>query len=159
MLNASVFVFSVDFKRYAINAPGTAQRQSMAASRFPQANRATTQQVKVEQANELIQFFKDHNALFQFPIKEVRDGPSRNNFRAWFEFIVKMLNHNYEVPDTNNSINEEVPAVMHCLNYHPPIKSSTMAGLNSPHQWPTFLALLDWLRKLTIVCVFSSIYF
>lgn len=105
-------ILSVDFKRYSVNNPGSVQRQSMAPPRM--VNRgANSKQLQQEQAKELEQFFKDKAAVFQYPLKEIREGASRNNFRAWFEFLVKFLNRNYELPDTNNCINEEV-----CLNTH-----------------------------------------
>lgn len=65
-------------------------------------------EIRTEQAKELIEFFQTHGAVFAYNLKVVKDGPTRNEFRMWFEFIVKMISRNYELIDSNHSMNEEV---------------------------------------------------
>jgi hypothetical protein len=77
----------------------------MASARFPTRQ---TNEARTEQAKELVQFFQTHGAVFAYNPKVVHDGPTRNDFRMWFEFIVKMVSRNYDLPDSNQGMNEEV---------------------------------------------------
>lgn len=109
-------VFRIDFKRYSVGLSGTGQRQGMAPPRF--ANRPPNESSRDEQARELHQFFQDNGAVFMYNYPMIRNGASRNEFRSWFEFIVKKLNRNYELSDQNNAINEEVVLRVQTALYH-----------------------------------------
>jgi len=147
-LSTRFSVQPIDFNRYSVIKTGTGQRRGMAMPKF--ANLNGNDAARKEHAKELEKFFKEHNATFQYSMKMIHDSPARNEFAQWFEFLIKMLNRNYELPSQPNAVNDEVLAVTNCLSYPYPLKGSNMAGLNAPHQWPKMLAMLDWLRNLVL---------
>lgn len=143
-------IFNVDYSRYSIAVPGTGQRPSMAAPR------RNDKEAGDEQARDLAQFLHDNGAIFPCEFAQLRNSPLRNEFRILFEFMIKMISQTYELNDSNQIMNEVVPAIMDCLNYPHPIKRSAMVGLNSSHQWSSFLSMFDWLRKVILVsCLLS----
>ena len=75
----------------------------MAAARFAKAppNRN-------EQAQAVYQFFKERGASFTYTLPAILNGPTRGEFRTWFEYILKAYNRNIELSDKPNDINDEV---------------------------------------------------
>lgn len=117
------------------------------------ASRANNE-IRTEQAKQLIQFFQDNGAVFSCTLKQVRGGPLINEFYMWFEFIVRTLIPAYKLCDQNR--NEAMLGLLNCLDCPYPTTKKDMMTLNSPYQWPKFLAILDWLRNVVLVtCLLS----
>ncbi|KAI6180933.1 hypothetical protein M3Y98_00774800 [Aphelenchoides besseyi] len=144
----------VDWQRYSVAAPGTAQKQRMAPKRVEKTETERT-------ARHLHDYFQAECVPFDTKYLLPRNPPTQTEFKKWFEYLMKKVDPDLSFPEVDRSgkpikffdYAEEVSTFLATLGCPYKVTVNDVISFNTPVNWPKFLMVLDWLRQLVSDCV------
>lgn len=87
-------------------------------------------------------YLSSHSFPFALPPKQV---PSVKDITEILKFLIAQLD--YPMSSTTK-LEDELFVILRCLNCPYKINKSTLRSPNSPHNWPSYLALIHWLVQI-----------
>ncbi|KAI6206759.1 hypothetical protein M3Y94_00949600 [Aphelenchoides besseyi] len=139
----------VDWQRYSVAAPGTAQKPRMAPKRV---EKTETDRI----ARHLYDYFQAEGVTFDTKYLSPRNPPTQTEFKRWFEYLMKKVDPDLSFPEVDRTgkpikffdYAEEVSSFLITTGCPYKVTVNDVISLNSPVSWPKFLMVLDWLRQL-----------